>query len=99
MTHATPALRPTVARVDLGAIRFNVGQARTLAGGRHLIAVVKADAYGHGAAAVARAIEADGVRRFGVALVEEGRVLREAGVRGDIIVLGGFAPEQARDVV
>lgn len=92
-------MRPTVARVDLEALRFNVGQARRLAGGRDLIAVVKADAYGHGAAAVARALEADGVRRFGVALVEEGRALREAGLRGEILVLGGFTPDQAPDLV
>ncbi|MFZ5861536.1 MAG: alanine racemase [Nitrospirota bacterium] len=91
--------RPTVARVDLGALRVNLGQARRLAGGRDVIAVVKADAYGHGAVAVARALEADGVRRFGVALVEEGRILREAGLRGEILVLGGFASEQASDVV
>jgi alanine racemase len=91
--------RPTVAHVDLAALRFNVGQARRLAGGRDVIAVVKADAYGHGAAAVARALEADGIRRFGVALVEEGRILREAGVRGEILVLGGVVPDQAADAV
>jgi alanine racemase len=93
------AKRPTVAQIDLTALRFNVGQARRLAGGRDVIAVVKADAYGHGAAAVARALEADGVRRFGVALVEEGRMLREAGVRGEILVLGGVLPDQAGDAV
>jgi alanine racemase len=88
-----------MAHIDRGALRYNVAQARRLAGGRDLIAVVKADAYGHGAVPVARALEADGVGRFGVALVEEGRVLREAGVRGEIIVLGGFTAEQAPDVV
>lgn len=93
------AMRPTVARVDLEALRFNVGQARRLAGGRELIAVVKADAYGHGGVAVGRALEADGVRRFGVAVVEEGRALREAGLRGEILVLGGVTPDQASDVV
>ncbi|MFZ5875995.1 MAG: alanine racemase [Nitrospirota bacterium] len=93
------ARRPTVARVDLEALCFNVGQAKRLAGGREVIAVVKADAYGHGAVPVVRALEADGVRRFGVALVEEGRALREAGVRGEILVLGGVAPDHAPDAV
>lgn len=99
MTAAVAALRPTVAHIDLRALRANAEQARRLAEGREVIAMVKADAYGHGAASVARALAADGVGRFGVALVEEGRALRDAGVRGEIIVLGGFTAEQASELV
>jgi alanine racemase len=57
--------------------------------------VVKADAYGHGAVGVARALESHGVERFGVAIPEEGIELRRAGIRAPILVLGGFAPPQA----
>ncbi len=99
MTAAVAALRPTVAHIDLRALRDNAEQARRLAGDREVIAVVKADAYGHGAPAVARALAADGIGRFGVALPEEGRALREAGVRGEIIVLGGFTTDQATEFV
>lgn len=99
MTAAVAALRPTTAHIDLRALRDNVRQARRLAGGRDVIAVVKADAYGHGAVPVARVLAAEGVGRFGVALVEEGRALRDAGLGGEIIVLGGFTGEQAADLV
>ena len=99
MTAAVASLRPTTAHVDLGALRHNLGQVRRLAGDREVIAIVKADAYGHGAVPVARALAAGGVTRFGVALVEEGRALREAGLRGEILVLGGFVEDQAAEIV
>ena len=99
MTAAVASLRPTTAHVDLGALRHNLGQVRRLAGDREVIAIVKADAYGHGAVPVARALAAEGVTRFGVALVEEGRALREAGLRGEILVLGGFVEDQAAEIV
>lgn len=99
MTAAVASLRPTTAHIDLGALRHNLAQVRRLAGAREVIAIVKADAYGHGAVPVARALAAEGVSRFGVALVEEGRVLREAGVRGEILVLGGFVEDQAAEIV
>ena len=74
------------AEIDLGAIRANARRFAALAGGAALCAVVKADAYGHGAAMVAHALR--GVARsFAVALVEEGVALRQAGVSEDILVL------------
>jgi alanine racemase len=81
--------RPTEAVVRLGAIQANFAEARERAGGREPIAVVKAEAYGHGAVPVARALAAAGCRRFAVATVEEGCALREAGVAAPILVLGG----------
>lgn len=99
MTAAVAAGRPTTAHVDLDALRHNLRQARRLAHSRELIAVIKADAYGHGALPVARTLAAEGVPRFGVALVEEGRALREGGIGEEILVLGGFLPEQAGDLV
>jgi alanine racemase len=80
--------RPTVVEVDLDAIRHNV---RLLRPDRaELLAVVKADGYGHGAAAAARAALDGGATRVGVALVEEGIDLRERGVGGPVLVLSEF---------
>ncbi len=99
MTAVTASLRPTVADIDLEALRHNLAQVRRLAGSREVIAIVKADAYGHGAVPVTRALAADGVTRFGVALVEEARALRDAGIRGEILILGGFTADQAAELV
>jgi len=81
-------MRPARALIDLEALRHNYRLARRLGGGRAL-AVVKADAYGHGAVRCAAALEqeADG---FAVACIEEALVLREAGIRKPILLLEGF---------
>jgi alanine racemase len=80
--------RPTVAVVDLDAIRHNV---RTLQPqSAHVMAVVKANGYGHGAVQVARAAQSAGARWLGVALIEEGIELRDAGIVGPILVLTEF---------
>ena len=81
-------MRPSRATIDLDALRHNYRHARALGGGKTL-AVVKADAYGHGAVACAHALaaEADG---FGVACIEEALELREAGIRAPIVLLEGF---------
>ena len=63
--------RPTVARIDLDALAHNVAAVRRLIGRRTLCGVVKADAYGHGAAGAARAMGLAGVDVVGVALTEE----------------------------
>ncbi|HVP60036.1 MAG TPA: alanine racemase [Myxococcaceae bacterium] len=82
-------IRPTRAEIDLGALTRNHQTLRAAATGVDVLAVVKADAYGHGAVPVSRALETAGVRFLGVALVEEGLELRAAGLRSDILVLGG----------
>ena len=81
-------MRPARALIDLDAFVHNYRHARRLGGDRAL-AVIKADAYGHGAVACARAldVEADG---FGVACIEEALELREAGIRAPILLLEGF---------
>lgn len=81
-------MRPARALIDLQALRHNYRLARRLGGGRAL-AVVKADAYGHGAVTCARALagEADG---FAVAAIEEAVELREAGIEQPILLLEGF---------
>ncbi len=94
---SAPSFRPTVAEVDLDAIRHNV-RALTPAG-VELMAVVKADGYGHGAAQVARAALQAGATWLGVALVEEGADLREAGIDAPILVLTEFPPGSERDAL
>ena len=90
-------IRPTVARVDVGAIKRNFRQIvehlarERSAGPPGVIAVVKANAYGHGAAQVARALEDAGADLLACADIEEGAVLRTAGVRADILVFGALS--------
>jgi len=80
--------RPTVAMVDLDAVRHNVGAVRPE--GSEVMAVVKANGYGHGAVPVARAALEAGASWLGVALVEEGVRLRDAGIEAPILVLTEF---------
>ena len=82
------AAERAVARIDLGAIRHNAGVLARAAGGAELLAVVKADGYGHGAAAVARAALDGGARRLGVATAGEAEALRAAGVDAPVLVMG-----------
>ena len=81
-------IRPTRLEIDLDAICSNYRALRAAAGGSPALAVVKADAYGHGAVPVARALRAAGADMFAVALIEEGIELREAGIEAPILMLG-----------
>ncbi|MCK4535376.1 MAG: alanine racemase [Desulfuromonadales bacterium] len=85
-------LRPTWVEVDLDALRHNLSEVRRVVGDAAILAVVKADAYGHGVDGVVPALVDAGVDMFGVALVEEGVELRRLGVRQPILVLGGVPP-------
>lgn len=77
--------------MDLGALAHNYGVlTRILAGRAAVMAMVKADAYGHGAIAVSKELERCGARALGVATVEEGMELREAGVKLPVLVMGGL---------
>jgi alanine racemase len=92
--------RPTRAEIELAAIRHNFRQACQLAGpGRDVLAVVKADAYGHGAVPVAATLAEAGAKIFGVALVEEGCELRAAGITGEILVFGMLFPGQEEALI
>ncbi|OLC54607.1 MAG: alanine racemase [Chloroflexi bacterium 13_1_40CM_4_68_4] len=84
-------LRDSVAEVDLDAIEANVAFLRARAG-VPLIAVVKADGYGHGAEAVAPAVLAAGAEMLAVATVEEALLLRAVDIRAPILVFLGAAP-------
>ncbi len=82
--------RPTCALIDLGALRHNYKRLSDIVADKTAImAVVKADAYGHGAAAIAPELERQGCRYFAVALATEGAALRDAGITSPILVLGG----------
>ena len=82
--------RPTVAQIDLDALAFNFRQLQKRVPKEvKILAVVKADAYGHGALPVSRRLEKLGVEYLGVAIAEEGIALRKGGVKAPILVLGG----------
>jgi alanine racemase len=88
--------RPTVLTVDLDAVVSNAKILSRTAGGRPILAVVKANAYGMGVLPVARALRSlPEVAWLGVALVEEGVQLRRAGDSGPLLLLGPAAPSQA----
>jgi alanine racemase len=87
------ALR-ALARVRTGAVERNCARLAAVAAPAALCAVVKADGYGHGIVAVARAAQAGGASWLAVATAEEARVLREAGLEGPLLVLGALAPEE-----
>jgi len=80
--------RPNQARLDLGALRHNVGVARRLAPAARIMAVVKANAYGHGAVMIAGALQPL-VDALAVACLEEAVELRYAGVTAPILLLEG----------
>ncbi len=93
------SLRPAWAEIDLDAVRHNAGVMKRIAGPAALCAVVKADAYGHGAVAVARAAIEGGATWLGVAVVEEGVELREAGITAPVLVLSEPPPEAMAEAV
>ncbi len=93
------AVRPTRADVNLEALRHNLRVIRRHAGDARVWAVLKADAYGHGAPAVARTLERARVDGFCVALLEEAVELREAGIAAPILVMGGHYGNAHEEVV
>ncbi len=92
----TPVIRTTVADVDLDAVAANVGALRARSG-TGVIAVVKADAYGHGAEAIAETAIESGAVGLAVATVEEGIVLRRTVPEAMLLVLLGAQTQSERD--
>ncbi len=92
---APPTERPTWAEVDLDAITANAAALKAHAVAPALMAVVKADGYGHGLVPAARAVLAGGADWLAVALVEEGRALRAAGIDAPILVMTEPPPHAA----
>jgi alanine racemase len=92
----TLARRPTWAEIDLNHLAANFKRVKQRVGPvARMMAVVKANAYGHGAVACARRLVNEGADWFGVALPEEGIELRLAGITQPVLCLGGFWPGQA----
>ena len=98
-TEAIQAEERVVAEIDLAAIRANLSAIHAHLGDRTpVMAIIKADAYGHGAVRVAHAID-DLVAAYGVAVAEEALELREAGIRKPILILGYVEPCRYRELV
>jgi alanine racemase len=88
--------RPTWAEIDLSALGHNLGVIKCLLGERvKIMAVVKANAYGHGLSAVSRALVEGGIDYLGVATVDEAMKIREKGLNVAILVMGAVLKEEA----
>jgi alanine racemase len=87
--------RPTWADIDLSALKHNLQQAVNFSSAtQRVLAVVKADAYGHGAIPVTRALQSYGIYDFAVATLEEAVELRQAGITDNLLVFGSCFPGQ-----
>jgi len=93
-------LRPAYLEVDLDALTYNIRSIKERLGGEvELMAIVKADGYGHGAYEVSKLALENGAGSLGVAIMEEGAELRERGIKAPIVNLFPEPPERAEKVV
>jgi alanine racemase len=93
-------LLPTYATINLAALAHNLFRLKYyLSPGCEVMAIVKANAYGHGSVETARALAGQGIERFAVASLDEGIALRQAGLSTSIVVLGALFEEQVSDLV
>jgi alanine racemase len=94
------ATRPTWADVSLTTLRQNFRTVQKHVGAKVTVcAVVKADAYGHGAVECSRALEAEGARWLGVTSLDEAIPLREVGVRANLLLMTGFWQGEESEIV
>ena len=93
-------LLPTYASINLAALAHNLSRIkRYLAPGCQVMAIVKANAYGHGSVETAQALACQGIERLAVASLDEGIALRQAGLSTSIVVLGALFEEQISDLI
>ena len=94
-------MRPTWAEIDINSLKSNFLHVKKLIGnGTGIMSIVKADAYGHGAVAVSKALfDLCGSQLFGVATVDEALELRESGIKAPVLVLAGINSNEAKTVV
>lgn len=93
-------MRPTWVEIDLHSIKSNIDTVKTIIGEEvSVLAIVKADAYGHGAVSVSKTLIESGVKYLGVATLEEGMELRESGINHPIIILGGIQKDELDEVI
>lgn len=97
----SPKQTPSFAEINLSALKSNLGQVRAQLGDCPILAIVKANAYGHGAVPITRFLsqQKNNIKMFGVAFFEEGLALRSAGIRNPILILTGCVPEQIPDII
>src|SRR6478609_11338193 len=94
------ATRPTWADVSLATLRQNFRTAQKHVGAAVTVcAVVKADAYGHGAVECSKALEAEGAKWLGVTSLDEAIPLRDAGVRANILLMTGFWRGEEEEII
>jgi alanine racemase len=94
------ATRPTWAEVSLAALRQNFRTVQKHVGANVTVcAVVKADAYGHGAVECSRALEAEGARWLGVTSLDEAIPLRESGIRANVLLMTGFWRGEESEII
>jgi alanine racemase len=92
--------RPTWAEINLANLAYNLNSIRKLISkDTKILAVIKADAYGHGILAVAKKLLSLGIKYLGVASLDEAIVLRKAGIESNILILGGIFPKDSEAVV
>lgn len=100
MTSTGSHLSPIAVSVDLNALRHNYQAIRLqLLPNTRILAIVKADAYGHGAIPIAQTLQGLGVFGFGVASVQEGAAIREGGIQSPILVMGALQPAHIKSLV
>lgn len=92
------AIRPAWVEVNLSNLDYNIKNIQAKAGGRPLVGVIKADAYGHGSVMVAEVLRQNGVKTFAIATLQEAVTLREAGSTEEIIMLG-LTPDMYADTI
>lgn len=92
-------IRPVWAEIDLDKIAFNMRNIKNVAGDREVIAVIKADAYGHGAVELAEVLLENGASRFAVAIITEAIELRESSIKAPIMILGYTPIEFGEDLI
>ena len=92
--------RATVAEINLESFRHNLRSIKSLIGPDvGTMAIIKADAYGHGAIQCARAAIKEQVDYIGVGIIQEGIELRESGITSPILILGGIYPNEIEDLI
>ena len=96
-----PCLTSNKVEIDLEALEhnFRVLEALLSGSGARMLAVVKSDAYGHGIVEVSKALEALGAWGFGISEIEEGHILRDAGISSPILLMSGLCPGTEDEVI
>ena len=92
--------RATIAEINLEAFRHNLRTIKMVVGpDTTIMAIIKADAYGHGAVKCAQAALKEGINHFGVGIIQEGIELRESGISSPILILGGVYPDETEELI